>query len=104
MTLEELGAKLKTTGLPVTYRDWLENQQVPPLPFVCYLCQDYDSLFADGMVYYTFAYVQVELYTVKKDLQTEAKVEAALTGFHWKKSEIYIDTERCYKITYEIEV
>lgn len=104
MTLEELSKQLKTTGLPVTYRDWPENEPVPDLPFICYLCPEYDSLYADGGNYYTFAYVKVELYAVKRDPQTEAKVEAALAGFHWKKSETYISTERCYKILYEIEV
>ena len=38
MTLEELSKQLKTTGLPVTYRDWPENEPVPDLPFICYLC------------------------------------------------------------------
>ena len=30
--------------------------------------------------------------------------EKTAEGFHWKKYVTYIDTERCYKITYEIEV
>lgn len=103
MTFEELSDQLNTTGLPVTYRAW-EEGHAPALPYICYICPDYDSLFADGGTYYTFAYVQVELYTKVKDPAAEAKVEAALKDFHWKKSQIYIDTERCYKTTYEIEV
>lgn len=103
MTLGELSMHLKTTGLPVTYREWPEGK-APDLPFICYLCTDADALFADGGVYYTWENVRVELYTKFKDSATEATVEAALSGFHWKKSETYIDTEQCYMILYEIEV
>lgn len=103
MTLPELNTKLLVTGFPVTYRAWPE-QSAPPLPFICYLCTDDDSLFADGMNYYSFTNVRVELYTQHKDLEAEAKVETALSDFHWKKSEIYIASERCYMILYEIEV
>ena len=103
MTLPELKNKLTVTGFPVTYRAWPEGE-APPLPFICYLCTDDDSLFADGVVYYSFSNVRVELYTQYKDPEAEEKVEAALRGFHWKKSETYIASERCYMILYEIEV
>lgn len=103
MTLSELNAQLKTTELPVTYRAWPEGM-APTLPYICYLCTSPDSLIADGAVYYTYENVRVELYTACKDPEAEANVETALFGFHWKKSETYISTERCYLITYEIEV
>ena len=103
MTLSKLNSKLTAAGFPVTYRAWPEGK-APPLPFICYLCTDDDSLFADGLVYYSFSNVRVELYTKLKDSEAEANVEAALSGFHWKKSETYIASERCYMILYEIEV
>lgn len=103
MTLPELNTKLQATGYPVAYRAWPVDC-APPLPFICYLCTDDDPLFADGMTYYSLSNVRVELYTQLKDLNAEAAVEAALSGLHWKKSETYIDTERCYLILYEIEV
>lgn len=103
MTLEELSLKLQATQLPVTYRAWPEGK-APSLPFLCYLCSDFDNLFADGEVYFASANVRVELYTALKDTVLEAKVETALRGFHWQKSETYISTERCYMILYEIEV
>lgn len=103
MTLPQLKTLLETTALPVTYRAWPEKA-APPLPFLCYLCTGFDSLHADGLVYHLVTHVQVELYTRLKDPEAEAKVEAALSGFHWKKEETYIDTERCYMILYEIEV
>lgn len=103
MTLETLKDRLEVTGLPVAYRAFPEKQ-APELPFICYLCTSDDPLFADGETFYSYSNVRVELYTKFKDPAAEAKVEAALSGFHWKKEEIYISAERCYMILYEIEV
>lgn len=103
MTLEELALRLKSTGLPVTYRAWPEGE-APALPFLCYLVTDTGVVYADGRVYVSWENVRVELYTALKDPALEKTVEEALRGFHWKKSETYIDTERCYLILYEIEV
>ena len=103
MTLESLKEKLVSTGLPVAYRAFPE-EDAPDLPFICYLCTDDYPLFADGAVYYDYDNVRVELYTAYKDPKTEALVEAALADYHRKRDETYIDTERCYLIIYEIEV
>lgn len=103
MNLETLKEQLESTGVPVAYRSFPEGE-APPLPFICYLCTDTTTIFADGIAYYTYDNVRVELYTAYKDPITEQRVEAALTDYHWKKEETYIDTERCYLIIYEIEV
>lgn len=101
--MEILKNKLKSTGLPVTYREWPEGE-APALPFICYLTEGSAPLFADGVVYYNFDYVAVELYTKHKDPATEKQVESALTGYHWKKEQSYLSTEQCYITIYEIEV
>lgn len=103
MTLEELNQRLQSTGLPVTYRAWPEGK-APGLPFICYLSEGTNAIYADGSVFCTWQDVRVELYTAVKSPELESTVEAALAGFHWKKSETYISTERCYLIIYEIEV
>lgn len=103
MTLSEVDVLLKTTGLPVTYRAWPENE-APPLPFVCYVEAGSNNFAADGVVYYPVKRMQVELYTKLKDPETEGKVEAALPSFFWEKTETYLSTEKCYQILYEIEV
>lgn len=103
MTLAGLAALLENTGLPVTSLAWPENE-APALPFICYLTTGTDPTFADGGVYYSFDHVRVELYTALEDPELEAKVEAALNGFHWKKDSNYISTERCWKTDYDIEV
>ncbi len=103
MTLTELRAALETSGYSVAYRAWPEKAAPPP-PFICYLVTGSNNLHADGEVFYSTLEVQVELYTRAKEPEVEAKVEAALQGFSWEKTEQYIDTERCYMILYEIEV
>lgn len=101
--LEQLKKHLVSTGLPVTYRAWPEGK-APALPFICYLVDDTEPLFADGEVYYSYDNVAVELYTAYKDVSMEKRVETALTGYHWKKEQEYIASEKCYMTTYEIEV
>lgn len=103
MTLAELADLLKSTGIPVTYYAWPENQ-APQLPFICYLTPGSNNFAADGLVYYPVAQVNIELYTKIKSPETEAKVEETLASIFWDKSETYIDSEKCYQIVYEIEV
>lgn len=104
MGLPELKSDLQSSGLPVTYRAWPEGQ-APALPFVCYLANGANNLFADGETYYSSESVRVELYTRLKDPAAEAAVEAALSAYHWKKyPDDYISSEQCYLILYEVEV
>ena len=103
MTLDEINAMLKTSGLPVTYRAW-PAKQAPELPYLCYLTDYTDNFPADGVVYHPIKHLQVELYTREKNPQAESAVEAALAGVFWQKSEEYLDSEQCYEIIYEFEV
>lgn len=103
MTLEEIKAMLETTGIPVAYRCFPEGV-APPLPFICYLTDGSDNFAADGVVYHPITRVRIELYTKFKEPEYEDKVERALSSIYWEKHEIYIDSEQCYQIVYEIEV
>lgn len=94
---------LESSGLPVAYLSFPEGDS-PPLPFVCYYSTDVNPLFADASTFYATTDVTVELYTQFKSPDVEKKLESVLSSCHWKKSETYIDTERCYMITYDIEV
>lgn len=102
-TLNKIKEILKTSGLPVTYRAFPENE-APPLPYICYLIQGSDNFAADGQVYYKADRVQVELYTQHKQPEVEEKVEEVLAAYYWEKTEEYIDSEKCYQIIYELEV
>lgn len=103
MNLNGLAALLVSTGLPVTYRAWPENE-APALPWIAYRSPSTDRVLADGGVYWCWDNVQVQLYCVYRDPALEKKVEQALSGFAWTKDETYVESERCYIITYEIEV
>lgn len=108
MRLEELFGILNSiTGFKgkVAYR-FFPVGKVPPLPFICYFETSTDNTFADNKVYNTFKGVSVELYTESKDLKSEGLIEDALNqaSIPWNKYEQYIDTEKCYQITYSMEV
>lgn len=109
MTLSELAAALRGTGLPVAYRSWPQDPRrglPPPLPWICYLETRTNNFPADGIVYAAAKGVAVELYANQKDPESEAKVETALTaaGIFYSKEEIWIEDEKMYEILYEFEV
>ncbi len=101
MHLNNVYNLLKTTGFPIAYRAF-KTPQTPP--FICYLVAYSKTIPADGEVYLKSDVVQIELYTSKKDLVAEEKLEAAISSLFYTKTEDYISTEKIYKITYEIEV
>lgn len=103
MTLEELKTLLESTGLPVAYRAFPVGQ-APDLPFICYLVEYSNNFDADNRVYYPINHITIELYTEFKSPESEALVETALQDVCWEKTEDYLDDERCYEISYEIEV
>lgn len=99
----ELRALLETTGLKVAYRAFNKGQAVP-LPYICFFETNTDNFFADGEVYSKVRVIQIELYTKLKDSEIEDKVEKALSSICWNKTETYLETEKCYQISYEVEV
>lgn len=103
MTLKKLEELLSETGLPVTYYAWPESQ-APPLPYICYLVVGSDNFMADNKVYHRIDDVRIELYTRFKNEETEKMVEEALAEIPWQKTEDYISDEKCFQITYEVEV
>lgn len=103
MILEQIKAVLESTGLPVVYRAWQENA-APPLPYICYYVTGTNNFGADNRVYNKTINVNVELYSALKDVQSEEKIEDALSSIYWNKTETFIDSEKCYQILYEIEV
>lgn len=103
MKLKDLEELLATTGMPATYYAWPIGT-APPLPYICYLSTGSDNFMADNRVYCTVTSVRIELYTRFKDETAEQKVEEALEGIPWNKTETYIDSEKCYQISYELEV
>lgn len=98
---EKLAKQLRTTGYPVAYRAFEKRQK---MPFICWLEAYSNNFAADGLVYQPFSHIQVELYTYRKDKEAEQRVEQALAGYFWEKSETYIESENAYQIIYDLEV
>lgn len=103
MILSEFYKILDATGIPVAYQKFSERD-APDLPIIVYAVPYSNNFSADGTVYKKINHVQVDLYTKNKELETEDKVENALSSFYWNKEEEYLDDERCYRIMYEVEV
>lgn len=78
----------------------------PSLPFICYLETETNNVFADNKVEKVVRVIDIELYTETKEPITEQKLEDALerANLPWNKYEDYIDSEKCYQITYTLEV
>lgn len=105
MTEQEVYQMVKSTGMPVAYHHFEEGQSPDP-PFMVYLYPGTNNFSADGIVFQGVNQLDLELYTDKKDLDAEKKVEAVLKkhGFFYEKTETYLETEKMYEVLYEMEV
>lgn len=103
MELEEFKSLLETSGLPVAFGTFPEDD-VPEMPFAVYTVPYTNNFAADGEVYCKINHIQVDIYSRYKDLEAEDKVEKALSSFFWNKEEEKLDDENCYRVTYDLEV
>jgi len=94
---------LEATGYLVVYHHF---KKPPPPPYIVYIFTRTNNFAADNKVHSKFNRYQVELYTTKKDLVVEKKVEDVLDAaeIFYQKSEIYLESEGLYQIVYEIEI
>lgn len=105
MTKADVVGMIEEIGLPFAYDHFAEGEAVNP-PFLIYLYPRANNFAADGVAYYKIDRLQLELYTDKKDIGLEEKVEAVLDkyGFFYSKSETWISSEKMYEVLYETEV
>ena len=103
MTQAELYQALKSIGYPVAYGSF--SSPVTP-PFIVYQFAYSNDMIADNINYVAIDDFQVELYTAKKDLVAEQKVQDKLKelGLPYRKFETYLDSEKMYQILYEIQI
>ncbi|MED3716034.1 hypothetical protein P4518_01355 [Geobacillus thermodenitrificans] len=103
MTQAELYQALKSLGYPVAYGSF--TSPVTP-PFITYQFAYSSDMIADNHNYVDIGNFQVELYTAKKDLVAEQKVQDKLKelGLPYRKFETYLDEEKMYQILYEIQI
>ena len=78
--------------------------EVPELPWIVYRQTSANRFLADNRVYYNSPVFVIELYTEFKSPETEKTLESALASAEliWTKDEDYLDSERCYMITYTV--
>lgn len=102
MTNEGIYEKLTKSGLNVIYR---HSSNSPSMPYVVYREAYSNNIYMDDRLLARDV-IQVDLYTVKKDADTEKKLEDALIsgGFVWNKTASYDDGQSAYQVIYEFEV
>ncbi|EJR95249.1 hypothetical protein [Bacillus cereus] len=105
MTLGELTKILEATGYPVAYSHFtaIPNKPVPAPPYICFLVDGSANLMADNKVYHKINDLIIELYTTKKDLVTEAKLEKVLDDHEipYDSYGTFIESEKMYQKIYE---
>ena len=103
MTQTELYQALKSIGYPVAYGSF--SSPVTP-PFITYQFAYSNDMMADNVNYVAIDDFQIELYTAKKDLAAEQKVQDKLKelGLTYRKFETYLYEEKMYQILYEIQI
>lgn len=103
MTLAKLVTMLKATGYPVAFSHF---DSPPTVPFIVYITPDEDAFHADNINYTTIINVEIELYTDKKDLVAEGKIESLLNEneIPWVAYQTYIESEKLHQKVYEIGV
>lgn len=108
MTHAELLQALKEIGYPVAYSHFVDTPQnpAPKPPFITYQFAYSSDLIADNQNYVEISNFQVELYTNKKDLAAEKKVQEKLKelGLPYSKTETWLEDERLYQVIYEVRL
>ena len=105
MKLKDVTDMLESTGYPVVYLAWRENE-VPKLPYICYYYPSMTPETADNTHYAQFYSLNVELYTKNKNFEVEQLVETALlnAGMVFTKEEDFLSDENMYETLYMMEV
>ena len=105
MTAQEINEGLKILGCPVAYSHFAEGN-VPKPPYITYYFPGTDNFSADGVVYMPIDELDIELYSIEKDLEAEKKIADWLTqnGLFYEKLEYYIESEKMIQVIFETEI
>lgn len=101
MTLAEVKTVLDAVGIPVAY-DHFETEQA--MPYIIYKETSTRTLSRDDSVGVKISTIQVELYTVNKNLTLEATLEDVLNSFIWNKTLDFDNEDEFYSSFYEFEI
>ena len=103
MTITDIATMLTATELPFRYSHFSET---PTPPYLVYYFPSENDVFGDDSNYVNKRQLYVELFTQTKDFDTEATVEAELkkAGLTWYKQTDFLNDEKLFQTTYEMEV
>lgn len=103
MTQAQLQVALDTSGYPTVYGSFKEPTKPP---YIVFIRPSNENVSSDKKVHGKFQNYNVELYTKKKDLAAEKKLEDILGVIdpEYDTLETYIDTEKMYMVTYSITI
>lgn len=103
--MDKLLAIVQEIGYPNAYDHFTEGE-APELPYILYLVPESNNFAADNYAYFKVNEVHIELYTDRKDLTAEQKVEAVLDrhGIFYNRSETWIESEQLYEVLYYFDM
>ena len=103
--MDKIVSIINEMNIPFAYDHFSEGESPDP-PFICYLLPGSDNFSADGLVYHKMQTVHIELYTDRKNPDTEAAVETVLDNnrIFYNKSEVWIPSEKLYEVIYSFEM
>lgn len=107
--MKRLKETLDMTGLPIAYDHFTETAQtpIPSLPFIVYREENSAHLFADDTVYKRVTDFSIELYTERKDIEQEQRLESLLleNGLPFSFSEsVWIEEEKMLVKYYNVRL
>lgn len=101
MTLEDIKDLVASTELPYAYNAFPIKTDNPKIVFYV---DETSTLSANNRVGETATRVEIDLYTNKKEPETEAILEEALADLYYTKAESFIDDERCLRTEYRVSI
>jgi len=103
MTKKEIADLIASFGFSWRYSHF---SQTPAPPYVVYYYPSENDVYADDSNYVNKRQLFIELYTKTKDATSEATIEDKLktAGLTWYKQTDFLNDEKLYQTTYEMEV
>ena len=105
MTLKQVRNMLLETGMDVAYEHF-DISNVPEMPFITYSEPTSNNFEADITVLVPIKHIYVTLWMTKRDEQVESLLINVFEDHDipWSKNVDYLEKEKCYEITFEVEV
>ena len=103
MTLKEIADLVASFGFIWRYSHFT---QTPNPPYVVYYYPSENDVHADNINFVNKRQLFIELFTKSKNITAESAIETKLkeAGLSWYKQTDFLNDEKLYQTTYEMEV